>query len=324
MAVCIAAFFINPVLAVAVFCLSIWLVAVCARWEIRRRTIHLHYTSHEDVWPFFQRVISAANLIASCSGVWCPKSSTLTTTLTDFKQNVGATEAVERAAASVGQGTPPWVKSDVPIPAIRLPGRTLYLLPNGIVVYDSSGIAHVAYNELTTSTKSVRFVERVAPADATILEHTWEHPNKDGGPDRRFSSNAQMPVCQYGEILLYARGGLLAHLQTSKYAAVEEFAKAIEAIQDAAVQFTRDQASDSLDPWIEVNSERMQSVGEAAASAFKQPGALIMTPIGAIDRLIGSIAGEGNDLVYNFLRIVAVAFLTGVAGLLAYFLLNTR
>ena len=168
-AVCIAAFFIDPVLATAAFCFSIWLVALCARWEIRRRTIYLHFTSDENAWPFFQRVISAANLIASCRGVWCPTSSTLITTLTDFKRNAGASELVSRTAASVGQGTPPWVKSDVPIPAIRLPGRTLCFLPNGIVVYDSSGIAHVAYNELTTSTKNVRFVERVAPADAVIL-----------------------------------------------------------------------------------------------------------------------------------------------------------
>ncbi|MEX0676898.1 MAG: hypothetical protein WD063_07465 [Pirellulales bacterium] len=180
----------------------------------------------------------------------------------------------------------------------------------------------MTYNELTASTKSVRFIERIAPGDATILGHTWEHPNKDGGPDRRFSSNSQLPVCQYGEMLLYARGGLLAYLQTSKYAAVDEFAKALEGVRDAAAQFTRDQASDALDPWIEVNPERFQSVGEATASVFRQSGALLMTLIGAIDRLIGSIAGEGNDLLHNFLRVVAVALATGVIGLSTYFLLN--
>lgn len=46
-AVCIGAFFINPTLAAVALCLSIWLVALCARWEIRRRSICLHYTSIE-------------------------------------------------------------------------------------------------------------------------------------------------------------------------------------------------------------------------------------------------------------------------------------
>jgi hypothetical protein len=62
----------------------------------------------------------------------------------------------------------------------------------------------------------IRFVEdgRV-PSDAKIVGHTWRHPNKNGGPDRRFTNNVQLPVCAYEEMLFSSKSGLNELVQVS-------------------------------------------------------------------------------------------------------------
>ena len=61
-----------------------------------------------------------------------------------------------------------------------------------------------------------RFIEREAvPTDALIVDRTWQYVNRDGGPDRRFLSNAEIPIAMYGELALTSPGGINARLQIS-------------------------------------------------------------------------------------------------------------
>ena len=51
--------------------------------------------------------------------------------------------------------------------------------------------------------------------DGTVVDRTWRYVNKNGGPDRRFNNNAQLPVMQYGVLVLTSSRGLNIHLNTS-------------------------------------------------------------------------------------------------------------
>jgi hypothetical protein len=61
-----------------------------------------------------------------------------------------------------------------------------------------------------------RFIESEGvPADATVVDHTWRYVNKNGGPDRRFNNNRQLPVLQLGVSVLTSSKGLNIQLNTS-------------------------------------------------------------------------------------------------------------
>ena len=54
-----------------------------------------------------------------------------------------------------------------------------------------------------------RFVEDgTTPRDGTQADTTWKFVNKNGGPDRRFNNNRQLPVMLYGRIHLTSPRGL--------------------------------------------------------------------------------------------------------------------
>lgn len=66
------------------------------------------------------------------------------------------------------------------------------------------------------------------PKDAAILGYTWKYVNKNGSRDRRYSNNYQLPVCQYGKIIITSPQGLNVELQCSNYLIAKDFAERIK------------------------------------------------------------------------------------------------
>jgi hypothetical protein len=68
-----------------------------------------------------------------------------------------------------------------------------------------------------------------------VVGETWRYVNKNGGPDRRFSFNKQLPVCLYGEMDFQSAGGLNGRLQFSNSTAADRFSQVIEALHRSAL-----------------------------------------------------------------------------------------
>jgi len=80
----------------------------------------------------------------------------------------------------------------------------------------------------------IRFTEDgVVPRDARLLGTTWRFVNKDGGPDRRFANNYQLPVVSYGTLELTSRSGLRMSIQTSNESLASGAAQLLRLIQAA-------------------------------------------------------------------------------------------
>jgi hypothetical protein len=83
----------------------------------------------------------------------------------------------------------------------------------------------------------VKFIEdERVPSDTTIVDHTWRYVNKSGGPDRRFVTNRQIPVCLYRELSLQSEGGLNCKFQFSNPAAADSLYKVVEALRRTTVE----------------------------------------------------------------------------------------
>ncbi|HUA82098.1 MAG TPA: hypothetical protein VL997_17095, partial [Dyella sp.] len=81
---------------------------------------------------------------------------------------------------------------------------------------------------------------------AQIISHTWKHPNKDGGPDRRFNNNYQIPVCRYEALHLSSASGLNELVEFSHSGVATTFASVIRDLPQNLYILTKETGSGSL------------------------------------------------------------------------------
>jgi hypothetical protein len=135
---------------------------------------------------------------------------------------------VNRKAASLAYSLPRVLRSNVTPPAIALGGMAFFFLPDVILVKRGGRFGTVGYNDLEIHTQTSRFIEDGTPvADAQIVGHAWKHPNKGGGPDRRFRDNRQLPVCLYDAMHLSSSSGLNELMEFSRTGLVQLFSAAL-------------------------------------------------------------------------------------------------
>jgi len=196
-----------------------------AIWESKRRTITITYEFEDGATSVFTQVISAFNALASSHNVWSLIASRSLYNFHESKLNAGADRLVNRSSVQVGEGSPPWVSTNIDVPALKTKNMALYLMPDGILVYDNKGVGFLEYNDVSVSDSITRFIEERPPVDATIVGRTWKYPNKKGGPDKRFKNNVEIAVCLYGELKITSKSGLFVYLMTSRQDSPSKFAQ---------------------------------------------------------------------------------------------------
>jgi hypothetical protein len=134
------------------------------------------------------------------------------------KYHAGASAVVRRKDARFGKGLPPMVKSNLEVPYVKSGSTSLYYMPDRVLVYSPAGVGAVSYKDLEVSGQSRQFIEDGAvPGDAEVVGHTWRYVNKNGGPDRRFKNNRQLPIALYEELAFRSTSGLNELYQLSKH-----------------------------------------------------------------------------------------------------------
>lgn len=197
--------------------IMVGLIAIyTSRWESKRRTVTIEYDFEDKGDEQFKRIISAFNNLASNRNLWSLIDSRNIGGTHESKLNAGAGNIINRSNAQIGEGKPPWVNTNINVPVMKARGQSLYMMPDGILVYDQNGVGFVAYGDVRVTVSTTRFIEERPPSDATIVDNTWKHPNKNGGPDKRFKTNYKIPICQYGNLKIESNSGLLLYLMTSK------------------------------------------------------------------------------------------------------------
>ena len=223
---CILAYIVfqsSQMAGISTSVVSIIATTLVAYWEAKRRTIHITYDFEDDNASCFKKIISAFNLLASNVSSWSLVDSRNISGTHESKLNAGAGNLVNKANAQIGTGNPPWVETNIAVPTLKTKGQTLYMMPDGILVYDDRGVGFVEYDDVSINANTTRFIEEKPPSDAKVVGKTWLHPNKNGGPDRRFSSNHEIPICLYGELKIKSSSGMFIYLMTSKHDSPSNF-----------------------------------------------------------------------------------------------------
>lgn len=178
-------------------------------WSIRsfleNRTIVILYDLEADAESVYNSLFQAFAPLGECQKGW----SILTRQhISDWKRNAGAGASLERKTLRLDVRDPPRIRTNISVPAILTSGKSLYFLPDRLLVEQNGRYASVGYETVRVDVSTDRFIEERPPSDATIVDYTWQYVNKDGGPDRRFSNNRQIPVCSYTNIHISTPSGL--------------------------------------------------------------------------------------------------------------------
>lgn len=217
----VAGFVSGTVITLVLRALGSWL-------DQSRRSVVLFYDLEDEAAKAYETLTAAFDRIAACHGKWHVDAGGAVVDITTWKRNAGASHILDKRPTSLTYGLPAILKCNVTPPSITVGKETLYLLPDFMLVVHDRSVGAVAYDQLAIRWQDSSFIEEgTVPPDTRVLFHTWKHPNKSGGPDRRFANNFQIPVCLYESIHLTSSNGLNELLQVSCNGVAAPFADAV-------------------------------------------------------------------------------------------------
>lgn len=199
-----------------------------------QRSSILMYELEDETRAAYEVVTETFDALLGCAGKWHIDAGGAVRDIHTWKRNAGATHMLDKRPTLFNYSLPRVIKSNITPPAIKSGKETLYFLPDFLLVVESNKVGAVAYERLSIRWDESNFIEEgTVPGDTEILWHNWKHPNKNGGPDRRFANNYQIPVCRYENIYLTSSNGLNELLQVSRCGVTQPFAHAVDRLSEA-------------------------------------------------------------------------------------------
>ena len=189
------------------------LFAVSARHsDVTNNTVAMHYSLEGEAAESASQLRNVMTGFAACSKIWRVDAAGRQY---DWKRNAGASYSEKRQQTHVSFGCPSKIVCNISVPILKAGRKSLYFFPDRLLVYDSSGVGAISYEDLQVRAGQTRFVETEYVPDATKVGSTWRFVNKNGGPDRRFNNNRELPIMLYGELSLTSSSGLNEWFQCS-------------------------------------------------------------------------------------------------------------
>ncbi len=210
-----------------VLCLVLFILLT--RWlkkvDRKRLTTELHYDMDDKYQQVYEQFKAHFVTFSRSAKVWQYLNTQRTT---DYKRNAGAGNIIRRVSIrglSENKMPTPYFVTNVAIPCIALYNMDLYFLPERLLIKRGNTFAAVFYKNLRLQGRCTNFIEsEILPADARVVDYTWQYVNRSGGPDRRFNNNRKLPVCAYSEYTFTSDTGIFEIIATSKQSAMDDFA----------------------------------------------------------------------------------------------------
>jgi Protein of unknown function (DUF4236)/DnaJ domain len=177
-----------------------------------RKTVRLTYTLDSNAKTRYEALLRAVRSLGSCAAIWRVTSEQ---SAANPKYSSGASYTVERTTVSYRQ-TPPMIQVNLKVAGLDLGDQSVWFLPDRALVWSTGGVGAVEYPAISCKSTPIAFVEAgPLPSDTQVLHTRWRHANRDGGPDRRFAHNSQVPVVRYAELNVASATGMFFLLHAS-------------------------------------------------------------------------------------------------------------
>jgi hypothetical protein len=223
--------------AIALAALTVIGSLILSRWDQSRKTVVLMYDMDEHAETIAKQFSEEFDKLAGASRIWNVETAQRTA---DLKRHAGASSLISRGVIRLVYETPSVVKTNVSIPAILGGRQHIYFFPDVALVMSGKSVGAISYEELETYWNTAIFIEEDGvPSDSVVVGHTWRFVNKNGGPDRRFNNNRQIPQVQYQQLGLRGPGNFQKLLQISKVADRGSFDAALRAMSKKVEQLKK-------------------------------------------------------------------------------------
>jgi hypothetical protein len=183
----------------------------------------------------FQRLCDAFAALSGSLRIW---DTVGMRRVNQAAERTTASRVIERKPVQFGLGKCEVIDSQCAIPHLEnANGGDIFFYPAFVLYFTSRDrFALLEYNEIAFAFQATSFIEEEAiPADSKMIGQTWAKANKDGSPDRRFSSNYQIPVVRYGQITLRSGTGMHEEYMISNCERTAGFADAWESLVKAVI-----------------------------------------------------------------------------------------
>ncbi len=240
LALTIALVYVSPLVLLAGVPMTVWLF-----WkdQVRRKVVAFYDVHGEEEARHFQRLVDAFGQASEAQRAWHVVASGAVSTTHQHKVHAGATALINRLPVVRGISGPPNLTSNITVRSLSTPRRSVYFLPDRILIRDGKHYADVAHRDSRAEAVPQRFIEDgVVPSDSEIVGHTWQYVNVKGGLDRRFKNNRQLPILRYGRLTLTGEAGYHAIFDFSTTAANSALAGALQNMATAEQPGPRNRA----------------------------------------------------------------------------------
>jgi hypothetical protein len=174
------------------------------RWDCIRHTTVLMYDLTDDALKIFEFFVREFEILASAKKALNIEAEGR---VHDWKRHADASSEVKSAPVQFGFSTPKRIETNISVPYISGGMNTVYFFPDLLIVQQRSGIGGLDYREVRLGFQNQRWIEADwVPSDAQQVGSTWRYVRRDGGPDRRFNNNRQLPIMNYQSMLLSGPG----------------------------------------------------------------------------------------------------------------------
>lgn len=215
------------------------------RWlDSYRRSAVMFYEMDDKASSAYETMTQSFDVLNQCQRKWHMAAGGDVRDLTTWKRNAGASQLVDKKPTTLGYGLPVVIKSNVTPPLMHVGRQILYFFPDLALVEDGGRFGAVSYSNLHVRWQDSRFIEDGGvPGDARVVGQTWKHPNKSGGPDRRFKDNRQIPICMYETMSLSSSSGVNEAVQFSRTDVSAAFSQSLRALPGQAISISSRAAS---------------------------------------------------------------------------------
>lgn len=215
---------IGVVIAAVLGALSYWLYR---RDNIRLATV-LMYDLNDAVIKVFEKFAEEFDDLSRSQKVMNIDTKGV---IYDWKRHAGAAYEVKSHPARFGYGMPKRIQTNVSVPFITGGINTLYFFPDLLLIQQNRSVGGLEYRSVSIDFYNQLFNEaQGVPGDAVVVGHTWRFVRRDGGPDRRFNNNFQIPVVNYQAMVVSGPGNFQKVLYLSRNASRAGFLNAIRAL----------------------------------------------------------------------------------------------
>lgn len=206
-------------------------------YDKKRKLIEIYYSVEDEYGQLYDLQKKFFKEFQTNRKIW---QKTKSKSIINSKYHGGAGNLVDRVPVKKVEydSLPsPLIKTNVEIPHVSLSNIDLYFFPERLILKKKNKFAGVFYKNLEINETQTRFIENeTVPKDATIIGRTWKYVNKNGGPDRRFNNNRQIPMCQYSEYNIKGQNGINEVIMTSRAGGMKNFANYINKVGDFQYQ----------------------------------------------------------------------------------------